>query len=84
MKLKVALSNCHNGQICYPVVDATAAGRNRVVVTLPWVDQSIAPGYAGPEYKQSEFAGTSSAAESWLAEQGIVLDAEGIHGWHRR
>ena len=75
----VAISNIHNGQICYPTVQAARIGGNRVHVTLVWIDQSQPHGSAGREYGQAEFSGTVSDAERWLMGEGVHLDAQGIY-----
>ena len=79
MKAKVAISNYHNGQICYPVAEAARLGRTKVVVRLYWVDQSLPHGDARREFKHAEFTGSMREAETWLMAQGVILDAQGIH-----
>lgn len=79
MKARVAISNYHNGQICYPTVDAEWQGRGHVIVRLVWIDQSEPRSSPKREYGQAGFTGTVKAAEAWLIEQGVKLDAQGIH-----
>ncbi len=79
MKAKVAISNYHAGQICYPVVEAYRRGSKRVAVTLVWIDQSCAKTDAEREFNRAEFTGETFAAERWLREQGVHLDAQGIY-----
>jgi hypothetical protein len=75
--MRVAISNHHAGQICYPVVAAVSRGHYDVHVVLTWIDQSQPKG--SREYGRDEFTGPIPAAEKWLREQGVRLDAQGIH-----
>ena len=79
MQAKVAISNYHNGQICYPVVEAYRRGSRRVNVTLYWVNHSEPSDSPNREFNRAEFTGATMDAEQWLREQGIHLDGQGIH-----
>ena len=75
-ELKCAISGYHDGQIVYPVVSVTAAGRGRVEVQLYWYDSSD-----GQHLHPGSFHGPRPLAEHWLMDQGVRLDAQGIYGW---
>lgn len=74
MRLNVAISNFHNGQIVYPVVTAVRAGRDRVTVNLHWHDQSD-----GENMRPVNFTGKTLDAERFLMSEGVHLDAQGIY-----
>ena len=79
--LKVAISNNHRGQICFPTVNARMAGKGRVHVILEWVDQSEPSDSPKRYYNRDEFTGLTADAEKWLMSHGVSLDAQGIYGW---
>lgn len=72
-RVRVALSNYHNGQIVQPKVTAKLAGLHRVTVTLSWFDHSDRT-----ESNPKNFTGTVADAEKWLQSEGVRLDAQGI------
>jgi hypothetical protein len=74
-KAHVPISPYHAGQTCHPVVDATWIGPDKISIKLHWLDYS---GNERQEYGHSEFTGTKTGAEKWLANEGVRLEGTGI------
>jgi len=72
--MRVAISGYHNGQMVYPCVAVSEAGRGRVRVRLHWHDLSDKT-----NTEDEVFVGNITEAEKWLEQQGVHLDAQGIY-----